>query len=98
MGDKAVGIWMRKGDLGEEDKEKGRGLGWVLLLFLFSRKTLGEGGRGETGIQNFFGDLDYGIGVARIFGSGANKSNFLELGSQRGSISSWLGGNSFRQF
>jgi hypothetical protein len=35
--------------------------------------------------------------VVGILGSGARESNFLELGSQRGSVPSWLGGNSFRQ-
>jgi hypothetical protein len=28
---------------------------------------------------------------------GGRKSDFLELGSRRGSVPSWLGGNSFRQ-
>jgi hypothetical protein len=31
------------------------------------------------------------------FGLGGQKSNFLELGSRRGSVPSWLGGKSFRQ-
>jgi hypothetical protein len=35
--------------------------------------------------------------VAGILGSGEKKSNFLELGSRRGYVPSWLGGNSFMQ-
>jgi hypothetical protein len=34
--------------------------------------------------------------VAGILGSGARESNFLELGRWRGSVPSWMGGNSFR--
>jgi hypothetical protein len=91
--------------------ELGRGIrerrirqrGWDLedafLFFFFHGKTLGEGGRGEeTGSQNLCGDIYYDIGVSKILGSGARKYDFLELGSQRGSVPSWLGGNNFRQF
>jgi len=37
-----------------------------------------------------------GTVVVGILGSGARESNFLELGSWRGSVPSWLGGNSFK--
>jgi hypothetical protein len=48
---------MREGDLREEDKAEGRGLGRGHFFF-FLGKTLGEGGRGEeTGSKNFYGDL-----------------------------------------
>jgi hypothetical protein len=35
--------------------------------------------------------------VVGILGSGARESNFLELGSRRGFVPSWLGGNNFRK-
>jgi hypothetical protein len=36
--------------------------------------------------------------VGGILGSSTRKYDFLELGRQRGSVPSWLGGNNFRQF
>jgi hypothetical protein len=82
--------------LREEDKEEGVGLGEGDFLL---------GGEGETREEkgkeaNFLGGLLLVDWVAGILGLGARKSDFLELGSQRGSVPSWLGGKHsvFRQF
>jgi hypothetical protein len=71
------------------------------------REGVGLGGRGfEKGAKGELGGGELvvnfeGFGLVNWccwdFGLGAKKSNFLEIGSRRGFVPRWMGGNNFRQ-
>jgi hypothetical protein len=95
--------------MGGEDKARGEHYfgGGIVLRALFWRIWLWGGfwffGGACCGFaEELVGGLSQGApGLLGILGSGARKpQGFLELGSRRGSVPSWLGGKDsvFRQF
>jgi hypothetical protein len=79
-----------KEEKGNEENKEGKLVIWRGIRKRKEEKTL----RKEIGLGNFGCIRDWL--VAGILGSGARKpQGFLELGSQRGSVPSWLGGKHY---